>query len=229
MIQQTVVIKSNKYGITLCLDKDIAFRDLLSQIAEKFKASAKFFGDAQMALSFEGRRLSESEQLEVVQTIQENTSLEILCIMEQDTLTEAYMKEVLEDRKKELSASDGKFYKGTLRSGQVLEAGSSIIILGDVNPGATVVSKGNVVVLGTLKGTIHAGAAGNEGAFVAALNMNPMQIRIADAIARAADDKPEKKSRKAKETSAGPMIAYTEDGNIYMEPITKEVINDIRI
>ena len=133
MIQQTVVIKSNKYGITLCLDKDIAFRDLLSQIAEKFKASAKFFGDAQMALSFEGRRLSESEQLEVVQTIQENTSLEILCIMEQDTLTEAYMKEVLEDRKKELSASDGKFYKGTLRSGQVLEAGSSIIILGDVN------------------------------------------------------------------------------------------------
>lgn len=103
MIQQTVVIKSNKYGITLCLDKDIAFRDLLSQIAEKFKASAKFFGDAQMALSFEGRRLSESEQLEVVQTIQENTSLEILCIMEQDTLTEAYMKEVLEDRKKELS------------------------------------------------------------------------------------------------------------------------------
>ena len=229
MIQQTVVIKSNKYGITLCLDKDIAFRDLLSQIAEKFKASAKFFGDAQMALSFEGRRLSESEQLEVVQTIQENTSLEILCIMEQDTLTEAYMKEVLEDRKKELSASDGKFYKGTLRSGQVLEAGSSIIILGDVNPGATVVSKGNVVVLGTLKGTIHAGAAGNDGAFVAALNMNPMQIRIADAIARAADDKPDKKSRKAKETSTGPMIAYTEDGNIYMEPITKEVINDIRI
>ena len=145
MIQQTVVIKSNKYGITLCLDKDIAFRDLLSQIAEKFKASAKFFGDAQMALSFEGRRLSESEQLKVVQTIQENTSLEILCIMEQDTLTEAYMKEVLEDRKKELSASDGKFYKGTLRSGQVLEAGSSIIILGDVNPGATVVSKGNVL------------------------------------------------------------------------------------
>lgn len=34
---------------------------------------------------------------------------------------------------------------------------------------------------------------------------------------------------KAKETSTGPMIAYTEDGNIYMEPITKEVINDIRI
>lgn len=62
------------------------------------------------------------------------------------------------------------FIKGTLRSGQVLESETSIIILGDVNPGATVVSKGNVVVLGALKGTIHAGATGNEASFVAALN-----------------------------------------------------------
>ena len=95
-------------------------------------------------------------------------------------------------------------------------------ILGDVNPGATVVSKGNVIVLGALKGTIHAGAAGNESCFVAALNMMPMQIRIGDCIARSAD------SPMVKNTTE-PMIAYTEDGNIYMEPITKEVINDIRI
>ena len=220
MIQQTVVIKSNKYGITLCLDKDIAFRDLLSQIAEKFKASAKFFGDAQMALSFEGRRLSESEQLEVVQTIQENTSLEILCIMEQDTLTEAYMKEVLEDRKKELSASDGKFYKGTLRSGQVLEAGSSIIILGDVNPGAQVVSKGNIVILGCCMGNIYAGAAGDSTCFAAALTMKPMQLRIADRIAR---------SGITKRTNTGeypvePMIVFIKNDHLQFKPITSEAL-----
>ncbi len=220
MIQQTVVIKSNKYGITLCLDKDIAFRDLLSQIAEKFKASAKFFGDAQMALSFEGRRLSESEQLEVVQTIQENTSLEILCIMEQDTLTEAYMKEVLEDRKKELSASDGKFYKGTLRSGQVLEAGSSIIILGDVNPGAQVVSKGNIVILGCCMGNIYAGAAGDSTCFAAALTMKPMQLRIADRIAR---------SGITKRTNTGeypvePMIVFIKNDHLQFKPITSETL-----
>jgi len=224
MNQQKVVIKSNKYGITLFLDKDMEFQELLDHIAEKFKASARFFENAQMALAFEGRTLSREEQMEVVRVIQENSTLEILCVLEQDALKESYMKRALEERQKERSNNDGRFYKGTLRSGQVLESETSIIILGDVNPGATVVSKGNVVVLGALKGTIHAGAAGNEHAFVAALNMNPMQIRIADAIARSADG-----PANAKAGGTSPMIAYTEDGNIYMEPITKEVINDIRI
>ena len=93
-----------------------------------------------------------------------------------------------------------------------------------MNPGATIVSKGNVVVLGSLKGTIHAGAVGNEDAFVAALNMAPVQIRIADVIARSGDGPIQMKG-----SATGPMIAYAEEGNIYMEPITKEVINDIRI
>ena len=214
MNQQTVVIKSNKYGITLFLDKDTEFSELLKDIGEKFKASSKFFKDAQMAIAFEGRILSQEEQMDVIRVIQESSGLEILCILEQDALKEAYMKRVLEERQQQQASSDGRFYKGTLRSGQV--------ILGDVNPGATVVSKGNVVVLGALKGTIHAGATGNEASFVAALNMNPMQIRIADCIARSADGPSIK-------NVTGPMIAYTENGNIYMEPLTKEVINDIRI
>lgn len=223
MNQQTVVIKSNKYGITLFLDKEPSFQELLKAVAEKFQASARFFENAKMALAFEGRYLSPDEQMEVIRTIQENSTLEILCILEQDALKEAYMKQVLEKCSQE-AASDGRFYKGTLRSGQILESETSIIILGDVNPGATVVSKGNVVVLGGLKGTVHAGAAGNERSFVAALNMEPMQIRIADSIARSADG-----PVKSRGTGTGPMIVYTENGNIYMEPITKEVINDIQI
>lgn len=228
MGQQTVVIKSNRYGITLFLDKDIPFQDLLRDISDKFRASSKFFKGAKMAVMMEGRNLSQEEQLEIVRTIQESSSLEILCILEQDTLEESYMKQAVEEKLKEQDASTGRFYKGTLRSGQVLESETSIIILGDVNPGATVVSKGSVIVLGTLKGMIHAGAAGNEYAFVAALHMMPVQIKIADVMGRS-DDRPayskEFRGRRASE----PKIAYAEDGKIYMELITKEVINDIRI
>lgn len=226
MKQQTVVIKSNKYGITLFLDKKLPFQELLQDISEKFKTSSGFFQNAQMALAFEGRDLSQEEQLEVIRVIQENSSLEILCILEQDALKESFMRQVVEERKQERSTNNGRFYKGTLRSGQVLESETSIIILGDVNPGATVVSKGNVIVLGSLKGMVHAGAAGNDNTFVAALNMLPMQIRIADAIARSADGPIYVRD---KADAKGPMIAYAEEGNIYMEPITKEVIHDIRI
>ena len=84
------------------------------------------------------------------------------------------------------------------------------------------VSKGNVVILGSLKGNVFAGACGNENSFVVALDMQPMQIRIADIIGRS-PDKPMKDA--VKETK----IAFIDEGNIYIEPLTKDVINDINL
>lgn len=226
MKQQSVVIKSNQYGLTVILDESLPFPELQKEVEEKFRASAKFFRDAQMAVTFRGRKLSPREEWELVQIMTQNCGLEVMCIMSEDDLTEAAMKKALEEHSS-MENRDGKFYKGTLRSGQVLEAETSIIILGDVNAGAKVVSKGNVVVLGSLKGTIYVGAAGNENAFVAALSMDPIQIRIADVIARSSDKKPVARERRKKDHT--PKIAYVEDGNIYIEPITKDVLGDIRI
>lgn len=119
--------------------------------------------------------------------------------------------------------SDGLFYKGTLRSGQDLESKESIVLIGDVNPGASIVSDGNIVIIGSLKGTACAGAGGNRKAFVMALSMNPMQIQIGDIIARSSD-KP--KRTKQKEEAE---IAFVEDEHIYIEPVSKSVLNDITI
>lgn len=236
-MEQPVVIKSNKYGLTVVLDPEPDFADLRAMVAEKFADSKRFFKGAELAVAFEGRSLSQQEQLALVQEMTVSGGIKVPCIVDVDAVRETVMKEAL-DRVNEpqsvpaecSGSGDGKFYKGTLRSGQVLESETSIIILGDVNPGATVVSKGNVIVLGTLKGSIYVGAAGNENAFVAALAMEPMQIRIADHIARNSDgsDKKDKKKKKGREEDQ-PMIAYVDEGNIYIEPITKEVLADINI
>ena len=225
-MKQSVVIKSNKVGLIVILDGELPFEDLQKEVAEKFHTSAKFFKNAQMAVTFQGRSLSTEEEWALVETITQNCEIEIMCILNEDELTEEAMRRAVEEHT-HVGGQDGKFYKGTLRSGQVLESETSIIILGDVNAGAKVVSKGNVVVLGTLKGTIYVGAAGNEDAFVAALVMDPMQIRIADVIARRSDKQLTARERKKQEET--PKIAYVEEGNIYIEPITKEVLGDIRI
>ena len=122
--------------------------------------------------------------------------------------------------------SEGLFYKGTLRSGQVLESETSVIVLGDVNPGGRIISAGNVIVLGSLRGNVFAGANGDEHAFVVALEMNPMQIKIADVIARSSDSAPKKKS---KNKGVMPKISFVEDGNIYIEELTSDILEDIRI
>ena len=80
MNQQTVVIKSNKYGITLFLDKDTEFSELLKDIGEKFKASSKFFKDAQMAIAFEGRILSQEEQI-LYHAVKVNADIQYLALL----------------------------------------------------------------------------------------------------------------------------------------------------
>lgn len=221
-MNNSVVIKGNKYGIVVILDATLDFEELKKNIAAKFFESSKFFGEAKMAISFEGRKLTIEEQREILDIIAENSSLQIVCVMDNDQEHEEKCKKTLEDKLMELSNRTGQFYKGTLRSGTVAEFESSVIIMGDVNNGARVVSKGNIIILGSLKGTACAGATGNTNAFVVALDMSPLQIRIADIIARSPDKPVKDEVKEAK-------IAFLEEGNIYIEPLNRTVLQDINL
>ncbi|NLJ90019.1 MAG: septum site-determining protein MinC [Clostridiales bacterium] len=221
-MDNSVIIKGNKYGIVVVLDNEMSFAELKIKIREKFRESSKFFDNAEMGISFEGRDLSNEEQREILDIISEETQLRIVCVIDTDKEREEIFKKTLDEKLMELSHTTGQFYKGNLRSGQVLESESSIIVIGDVNPGASIVSKGNIVVLGTLRGTVFAGASGNTNSFVVALNMQPGQIRIAESIARSPDEP-------VVEDEKVPKIAFLEDGNIYIEPLNKDAINDINL
>lgn len=221
-MKENVVIKGTKSGIILVLNEEADFETLRDAVASKFQESSKFLGEASKAISFQGKALSGEQQLELIDVIHENCQLSIVCIMEENDKLEAAFKRSIEERTIEQDYSTGQFFKGNLRSGQVLDVETSIIIIGDVKAGAKVISKGNVIILGALRGNVYAGADGNVDAFVVALDMDPVQIRIADTIARA-PDKPQKK--KVKETK----IAFWEDGNIYIEPLDKDVMGDIRL
>lgn len=228
-MSQSVILKSNKYGINLILDQDVGFEQLLEDVIAKFKEADSFFKGAKMALSFEGRKLTEEEEYRIVQAISEHSSLSIVCIIDNDQLREQKIKEIMESKEDDNAISTGQFYKGTLRSGQLLECENSIIILGDVNPGAKIISKGNIVILGSLKGNAYAGAGGNTLAFVAALDMDPVQIKIGDVIGRSADRAMWEGNKKKKKTAPvmEPQVAIVKDNNIYIEPITKGLLNNL--
>ena len=229
-MSQTVILKSNRYGINLILDDKVSFEQLLLDIKKKFKEADNFFKGAKMALSFEGRKLTQEEELKIVETITRNSSLSIVCILDNDLEKEQYIKNLIATQEESSDSNTGQFYKGTLRSGQLLESETSIVIVGDVNPGAKIVSLGNIVVLGSLKGNAYAGAGGNDAAFVAALEMDPMQIKIGDVIARSADGAmwtAKSKKKKKAEVVVEPQVALVKDGNIYIEPITKGLLNNL--
>lgn len=96
-----------------------------------------------------------------------------------------------------------------LRSGQTVSHKGHLVIIGDINPGAEVMADGDITVWGSLRGVAHAGIGGNVNAEIRALKLQPIQIRIAHAIARAPD-----RPRVNYATTNGPETARMVDGKI---------------
>lgn len=211
---QKVIIKCNKYGLIVHMDPDAEYTQILDEVKEKFKESVRFFKDATMAITFEGRILTKPQEQEIIELITDVAHVHIVCIFDKNENTERLYQSVVERSLEDMPKKEGQFYKGTLKKRQVLESEKSIIILGDVEFGATVVSKGNIVVLGTIRGTVHAGAAGNRNAFIVALSMKPQMMRIADTAA------PHVYLRKEEKPEA--RIAWMDGERIYIDPLRNQ-------
>ncbi|WP_414153612.1 septum site-determining protein MinC [Prochlorococcus sp. MIT 1341] len=82
------------------------------------------------------------------------------------------------------------FHEGTLRSGDHLTTEGDLLVYGDVNPGARISAGGDVMIWGKLRGIAHAGKNGNETSKISALQLRPLQLRIAEVIARGPEEKP---------------------------------------
>lgn len=82
------------------------------------------------------------------------------------------------------------YLEATLRSGCDIQHKGSVVILGDVNPGSSVIAEGDIIVWGRLRGMAHAGSGGNARCLIMALQMEPTQLRIADAVARPPETPP---------------------------------------
>lgn len=90
-------------------------------------------------------------------------------------------------KKNEAESLPSLYLRKTIRSGQSISSDGNIIIIGDVNPGAEVIAKGDITVWGILGGIAHAGSDGNNYARIRALKLNPVQIRIGEIFARRPD------------------------------------------
>ncbi|MCD8082658.1 MAG: septum site-determining protein MinC [Clostridiales bacterium] len=212
-MKSRVIIKSSRSGMTVILDPACDFEELLDEVTRKFKESARFWGNVQIALILEGRALTAQEELRIVNAITENSGIEVLCLIDQDANRIERCEKALNQKLMELSAATGQFYRGDLHRGESMESETSLVIIGNVYHGSRVTSRGSVIVLGELRGSVHAGVSGNLDAVVCAMEMAPLQIRIADAAMHCGE--------KGRRLGRGPMVASVEHGEISARPLTK--------
>ncbi|MDE7224819.1 MAG: septum site-determining protein MinC [Acetatifactor sp.] len=220
-MKDAVMIKSYQNGINLILREDVSFEEIIQELSAKFRSSRSFFGNADVALSYEGRRLEQEQEITLVETIRQSSDLNLVCIVGRDEETDRrYIKAIQKVQKKLPVGSEGQLHKGSLKNSEVLETESSIIILGDVYPGSAVISPKNIIILGGLYGEAYAGTDGSEGIYVAALEMEPERLKIGDFKYKSND-----KQKWSIRTKVQPKIAYVKNDKIVMEPLTKEILD----
>ncbi len=96
-------------------------------------------------------------------------------------------EEVMTDEDYEILQMNTQYHKQTVRSGQVIKSNGNVVIIGDCHPGCEIHAAGDITVWGILGGIAHAGCKGNTKAKIRALNLNAIQLRIADSYARRPD------------------------------------------
>ncbi len=223
MNENTVIFKGTKNGITVVLDENTPYEELKTALAEKTSSARDFFKDAKTVIMFKGYKLTDEQETELLEVINSNTDLSISFVIsnnsspvlsnpkftekpkEDEGKLNQLISEALVTAKKNLTT----FHKGSVRSGQSIRFPGSIVVIGDVNPGGELIAEGNIIVLGILKGLAHAGCSGSHDCFVAALNMRPTQLRIAELIACFPED----------ESKPVPQYAYINDNQIFVEPL----------
>ena len=220
-----VTFKGSTEGLAIIVPEEYTTEALMREVADKIKGAARFFKGARLKVTYRGVRLTQDEEARLFRILDEQSGAIIESLTRAGAAPAAAPAAVRPAQparanpqqplkrffSKGQDESDCKFIRSTLRGGTRIQYEGSVVVVGDVNPGAEIVAAGNVIVLGLLRGMVHAGAAGSREAFISALKLKPTQLRIADLIARCPDD--------ADAPGCYPEIASVKDGIIEVNPL----------
>lgn len=223
-----VTFKGTRDGISITLgdgEWHIVLNELAAQLSRPQAQS--FFRGARVLLETKGRALDVA-QLEELIALMAQREMQLVSVLGERRSQEAFQQVRTAVTSPEIIApaltsptlvpspqipvdsSAAMLIQHTVRSGQKYRYAGTIIVLGDVNPGAELVADGDIIVWGKLRGVVHAGAAGNVDAMIGALALAPTQLRIGSFIARAPEEK--------RTTPTTAEIARVKLGQIVVEP-----------
>ena len=190
-----IQMEGTAWGIRITLPvapSEDALMDLLLRIPPQ---AYHLPDDKGIVLDFQSRPCSEGLLVRLLQSVVWDKKIRILAWLSEDAEARRLFRAsglVTTEPSEEASAapekdegkpvvgecSKNKFIYMSMRSGDRVEAEGNVILWGHLNPGAEISAGGSVIVLGKLKGLVHAGKSGGEDAFVMAGSFEAQQVRI---------------------------------------------------
>jgi septum site-determining protein MinC len=185
------------------LDKDKTVEENLSELEDKL--SSAFFKGSMAVIDYSDFDISDEDKKKFEETLTK-CNTKFLGYRSSDN-KEKEERKTFDDIKEKKSL---QVVNKTLRGGQRVEYDGDVLIIGDVNPDAYVIASGNIIIMGTARGIVHAGASGDETAIVMALKLRPQQLRIGSFFTRSPDNT---------ELPEYPEKAFVREHQIYIEKI----------
>ncbi|SEM67479.1 septum site-determining protein MinC [Paenibacillus sp. OV219] len=178
--KQHITIKGVKEGLIFLLDDNCEFSALMDELQFKLEKSHQQLLSGPIVhvqVKLGTRQVSEEERERIRLAIRQQGNLLVQSIESEPPIIPQ-----LED------GNNLKVLTGIVRSGQTLEHDGNLLLMGDLNPGGTLLCTGDIYVLGALRGLAHAGFKGKEEAIIAASLLKPTQLRISGVISRPPDE-----------------------------------------
>lgn len=162
----------------LKINDDADIKEILICLKRKLIELKKLYQDEQTPMLFVGKILKNKEMDLITKMVKKFLDVSI----EFETPRKLGLHGIKKCFKKEIATSETKFIRNSLRSGFKVEFEGSVVVLGDVNYGAEVIARDNIVILGVLRGLAHAGAKGNAEAIISAASIETKQLRISNIV-----------------------------------------------
>ncbi len=226
MSNDAVILKSNKYGLTLQLDGTIPFEELVRKVCEKFASSADFFGETSMILETIGRELSNEEGMVLIQAIELNSKIKVILLNENNELKDTRMMGQIDRFYKDDIFENAKIIRGSVIKEEIVESDSSLVILGDVKSKASVKAKGNIIVFGSLEGKAHAGYPDNTGCYIVAGDLSSKNLQIGTVTGEIKLQ--EKWSLRVRKKATEPMGITVWNKELLAEPLSSGLLKRIK-
>lgn len=196
---ERIVIKGTSNGVIITIGAG-DWQSILGQLATKLGQRSSFFKGGRVSLAV-SKRLLEAKEIETVGHLLAEHHMTLWAVVSDSPETRAAAQSLgLEAEpvtsppaptiatvaaEQDALVETTITIRRTLRSGQSIEHPGSVVVIGDVNPGAKIVAGRNIIIWGRLRGSAHAGAVLADDAFVCALELSPMQLSIGNIISRA--------------------------------------------
>jgi len=189
----TYPIKGFKEGILITLD-DGDWGEVQSQLLSQIDEKSKFFDGAKVAIEI-GERVLHAVEIAKLRDLLSDREVKLFAVLSKSQVTDVNAESLgLKTRKSVLKENTAGFgsavldgepailFQKTIRSGTSIKYAGHVFVDGDVNPGGEVLATGSIYIWGKLRGSIHAGMDGSDSEVICAMELDPINLRIANYI-----------------------------------------------